>query len=102
MQTAYLTVLVRAELEEFAPAMADFAAAKGNLAVCLLDARGDETMPAGCIALTPQSLLGGAYKHQAFLLDIGGFSVLCRLAGVQRLLPVSYTHLDVYKRQPQS
>lgn len=86
MQTAYLTVLVRAELEEFAPAMADFAAAKGNLAVCLLDARGDETLPAGCIALTPQSLLGGAYKHQAFLLDIGGFSVLCRLAGVQRLL----------------
>lgn len=86
MEIAYLTVLVRAELDQFAGDMARFAAARGNLSVCVLDARGDEPLPAGCAALTPASLLGQACRAQAFLLDIGQFSVLCRLAAVQRLL----------------
>ena len=40
MEIAYLTVLVREELAQFAPAMARFAAARGNLSVCVLDAAG--------------------------------------------------------------
>ena len=86
METAYLTVLVRSELAGFAPAMARFAAAKGNLAVCLLDAARDEPMPAGCTALTPQALLGSQYKHHAFLLSLGRLATLCRLAGAAALL----------------
>lgn len=86
MEIAYLTVLVREELAQFAPAMARFAAARGNLSVCVLDAAGSEALPAGCTALTPQALLGAECRNQAFLLDIGQFSVLCRLAAVQRLL----------------
>ena len=34
--------------------------------------------------------------------DVYIFAVIPVLKGLDRIIPVSYTHLDVYKRQPQS
>ena len=60
-------------------------------------------IPAGCIIGTLKVLVAVSYTHLLVVAVVGGVEV----RGVGRELsstgidPVSYTHLDVYKRQPQ-
>ena len=52
---------------------------------------------AGQVGTTPQAWNGGVYSMIRSLSD----QVILPIAGVILAIAVSYTHLDVYKRQPE-
>ena len=68
---------------------------------CLLYTSGPELVALLAVAFGVGDQGGNKFQNIAFCLDIGQRIVVHGFWKVDTVEPVSYTHLDVYKRQKQ-